>query len=93
MKTTSEMTATGGYPAGEAISAMEKWIRQAIACPILKLWFWLTTHVDCAWCQRRRHRAWIPLPHRRFANSVSVPRISHGICPECVEKMSQGFRV
>lgn len=51
--------------------------------------FWLTHHIDCAWCKRRVHRALVPLPPRRLTNSIRVPRISHTICPACMAKVVQ----
>lgn len=50
-------------------------------------WFWLTHDVVCSWCKTRVHRAWIPLKPERLTNSISIPRVTHGICPRCFEKV------
>jgi len=48
-----------------------------------RLWFLLTTSIDCSWCKRRVRQAWIPLPGRRLTDSIRLPRVSHTICAKC----------
>ena len=50
-----------------------------------KRWFRLTCHVDCAWCQRRLHRALMPLRYH-LGPGRWMPRVSHSICKECLDR-------
>jgi hypothetical protein len=52
-----------------------------------KIWFWLTYKVQCSWCKRTIHGAWIPVPGKRLTRNRRLPRVSHGICPACFERM------
>ncbi|SRR6266550_328379 len=56
------------------------------AATIGKILFWLTCHVDCAWCKRRVHRAIWPRPYH-LAGGIVAPAISHTICPKCLAKV------
>lgn len=49
---------------------------------LARLWSWLTTSCDCAWCQRRFRQAMIPIP-RTLPGGKRVERVSHTICPRC----------
>jgi len=49
-----------------------------------KIWWRMTCHIDCAWCNRRMHRA--PLPLKFKLAGEKITRISHTICPSCSAK-------
>jgi len=52
-----------------------------------RIWFWLTTAVECSWCKRTLHRAWIPLPPQRITDSIRIRRVSHTICASCAAQV------
>lgn len=61
---------------------------------LARIWSWLTYDMDCGWCHRLMHRAWIPLPAKRLTacGSVTIPRLSHGLCPACHRLMMLQIR-
>ncbi len=52
-----------------------------------RLWFWLTYTSICSWCRVVMHDPWLPLPGKHLTRNRRLPRVTHGICPECARKV------
>ncbi len=54
---------------------------------LARTWFRLTNDSVCSWCGRRVRRAPIRLGLKRLTDSIWLPRITHTVCPGCVDRV------